>query len=116
MSQECFINSIEVFLENSTNNKRFPANKTILKLWIKSGLLRLITCRDKLSKPVKKQTFNQKIKLCFKNYRNVSNSEIKNAKEKFYRNQIIKNNPRKMWKKYQVLQEWAKKDFLSNIF
>lgn len=67
--------------------------------WITRGLLRSITKRHNLHRKTKLQPFNLNLKLRYNNYSNTLTALLKNAKRKYFKEEILKrkNDSRKTW-------------------
>jgi hypothetical protein len=97
---ERFINVIINAMNSS--KKPSPARSTRylkLKPWITNDLIYSIRVRDKLSKKLKNQPFNNYMRERFCEQRRIVSSSIKNAKREYYRGKVLeyKNNPKLFW-------------------
>jgi len=70
-----------------------------LKPWISQDLIQRIRLRDKLSKLLKKQPFNENLRLQFIEIRQVLSRSLKNEKRNYYREKINNSphNPKVFW-------------------
>src|SRR5436190_13542823 len=82
-------NEIGQIVQNSikTAQKNLPPNTRLRKLkpWITTELIKMIRERDKLSKKVKKQPFNDDLKIRYRNLRNRTGLLISQVKHNIYR-------------------------------
>lgn len=86
-------------IDNSKKNKNSTTRFKKLKPWITVDLIKMIRKRDKLSKRVSRQPFNNNLKFYYRAYRQTLSIELKSAKRVYYRNklQLYNNNPKLFW-------------------
>lgn len=95
-----FFENVVQSVEKSTKTKTYKPRLVPLKPWITEGIVLSIRKRDKLSKLMKKQPFNARLKQYYKNYRNTLHTLIKTTKVMFYKGKIsdARNNPKIFWR------------------
>lgn len=83
----------------ATKNKSPNTRMKKLKPWITLDLIKQIRKRNKLSKLVKAQPFNQNIKMNYQNFRNELSKKINRVKFEYYKNKILHagGNSKQFW-------------------
>lgn len=105
-----FVSFLQHLIESNTVTYTIPNRKRVIKPWITFGILRCIKNRDNLYKKFKSSPTNETLKLTYTRYRNHCKSIIKNAKQKYYINQINKagKDNQKLWEAVKDLSHTQK--------
>src|SRR5436190_20948192 len=80
---------LEYFKSCATKSKKPISRETKIKPWITLDLIKAIRRRDKLSKIVKRQPFNQHLQTYFHNFRNKLSKDIRHAKTSYFKTKIV---------------------------
>lgn len=99
MAVDVFNGVLNSIIVQNTEVVNISAKLRKIKPWITKGLLNSIRYRDVLSRQLKKQPFNTRLRSRYIRYRNILKSTIKRAKYSFYQNKINESqgDPRKFW-------------------
>lgn len=98
-----FLSTLEIYTTKHTTLKTHKNNTHItskIKPWITAGLVKSIHKRNMMHMRVNKNPHDTKLHHDYLLYRNLCNKLIKQAKYKFYRNEIenARMDPKKIWK------------------
>ncbi len=101
VNQAClgFSNTLKELKNSASKPKKNITRFKKLKPWITLDLIRDIRKRDKLSKRVKKRPFDDYLQSAFRTFRNVLHNKIKQAKNDYYKQQVLDSygKPRLFW-------------------
>lgn len=92
-------------MNKNTITTHIPKSKRIIKPWITPGILRCIKNRNKLQKQLRRDPFNQILKITYSRYRNYCNNLIKKIKRKYDRELLAKStkNNKLLWKNIKLI-------------
>ncbi|XP_039279261.1 uncharacterized protein LOC120350360 [Nilaparvata lugens] len=85
---ESFNEILQKNLEQFTTSERVCAKTKKIKPWITSGLLQSMRRRDKLSKEVRRNPYNNQLRKKFIRFRNTLKAAIKRSKYNYYKNKL----------------------------
>jgi hypothetical protein len=93
------IDKISDSLKLGTTVVTVPCGKRIIKPWISPGILRCIRNRNKLQKDLRRDPYNEFLRITYRRYMNYCNNLIKRIKRRYDRDNIIKslNNNKLLW-------------------
>ncbi|XP_039299521.1 uncharacterized protein LOC120355241 [Nilaparvata lugens] len=96
---ESFNEILQKNLEQLTTSERVCAKTKKIKPWITSGLLQSMRRRDKLSKEVRRNPYNNQLRQKFIRFRNTLKAAIKRSKYNYYKNKLSEagGDSRKFW-------------------
>lgn len=102
---ESLISKLTESLTENTTTTTIPKSKRIIKPWITTGILRCINNRNNLQKNIRKDPYNEVLKITYTRYRNFCNNLIKKLKRKYERNLVAKSvtNNKLLWKNIKNL-------------
>lgn len=84
------VSKISTIIKENSQSVPIPSRKRIIKPWITPGLLRCIRNKDKLFRNYKQDPKNNTLKVTYTRYRNYCNRLLKNVKQEYEQNEIIK--------------------------
>lgn len=101
-----FVETLQNLKSLSTKQKRISSKLKKIKPWITVDLIKGIRKRDKLSKLVKQQPFNDQLRDSFCRFRNELSKLIKSTKNNYYKKQIMDSNgkPKVFW---NIINEYS---------
>lgn len=105
-----FVNMMSDLILKHTLILKIPRNKTLLKPWITTGLLRCIRNRDMMHLKTKKESNNLILCSTYKRYRNFCNNLLKKLKRQYEKDQLLmaKDNSKKLWTTIKTITNYSK--------
>lgn len=102
-------------LIDNTSYKKIPKSKRILKPWITPGILRCIQNRNKLQSKLRKDSYNEILKITYIRYRNYCNNLIKKLKRQYERDLLADSvgNSKKLWNNIKSITQ-CNKSYVDN--
>lgn len=99
LAAQYLIYKLNNLINENTIIKTIPTKYQPLKPWITVAVVKSIRRRNALHKKFKQNSLNNQIKNEYIAYRNTLNKIIKNLKDKYYQEQLLKNkgNPKEIW-------------------
>ncbi|XP_045446602.1 uncharacterized protein LOC123654761 [Melitaea cinxia] len=91
---------LDTVIKANTKTITIPNRKRIKRPWMTPGLLRCVKHRDKLHQKSRKNPSNEILMITYKRYRNFCNSLLKNIKNTYESNRLLKaakTNTKVLW-------------------
>ncbi|XP_045457159.1 uncharacterized protein LOC123667245 [Melitaea cinxia] len=91
---------LDTVIKANTKTITIPNRKRIKRPWMTPGLLRCVKHRDKLHQKSRKNPSNEILMISYKRYRNFCNSLLKNIKNTYESNRLLKaakTNTKVLW-------------------
>lgn len=97
---DVLINKITTAINNNKTIKCVPSRKRHIQPWITPGVLRCLGNRDKLHLKLKKNPFNEILKITYTRYRNYCSKLVRKLKTIYERKKLdsATKNPKLLWK------------------
>jgi hypothetical protein len=94
------INILRQCILSNTITRSIPNKERLIKPWITVGIVRCIRNRNNMQAKLRSDPYNSILKITYKRYRNYCNGLIKKIKQKYERDQLLKNknNQKSLWK------------------